>query len=203
MRWRAYVVVAAVLLGVLVWAGVPAGAAPVRGGWHQGGWGGWAWNGGYAPGYYGSSYYPWTYYTPSYYSSGVYGYGPYALGTPAAAGFTSYYYEPAGSVEDRSIMPVAYEEPGTEDAVHLRVRVPADAELFFDGQPTKQRGTEREFYSPPLTPGRDYTYDIKARWNDNGKTVERTRKVQVHADDWINIDMTSPEGGAADRNRGR
>src|SRR5262249_40238954 len=37
--------------------------------------------------------------------------------------------------------------------VSLEVRVPADAEIFFEGEKTTQKGTLRRFVSPPITPG--------------------------------------------------
>jgi uncharacterized protein (TIGR03000 family) len=36
------------------------------------------------------------------------------------------------------------------DKYEVTVYVPADAEVFFDGSPTKQRGSRREFTGPPL-----------------------------------------------------
>ena len=58
------------------------------------------------------------------------------------------------------------------------VRVPANAELWFEGSTTTSRGSVREFQSPPLTPGR-YTYEIRARWTENGRAITQTQKVAV------------------------
>src|SRR5712664_2259307 len=55
--------------------------------------------------------------------------------------------------------------------VLINISVPADAEIWFDRARTTQKGEFRQFVSPPLTPGRDYFYDIKARWTENGKEV--------------------------------
>jgi uncharacterized protein (TIGR03000 family) len=46
--------------------------------------------------------------------------------------------------------------------------VPADAEVWFNGVPTKQTGTRREFVTPPLDPGGDYSYRLRVRWNEGG-----------------------------------
>ena len=62
-------------------------------------------------------------------------------------------------------------------AVHFAVTVPADAEVWFDGAKTAQAGPYREFVSPPLRPGRSYSYDVRARWKDGGREVDRTRRV--------------------------
>ena len=64
----------------------------------------------------------------------------------------------------------------------IRVIVSANAEVFFDGNPTTQKGTERLFFTPPLTVGKQFHYNVLVRWKDNGKTVEQTRKVNVAAE---------------------
>jgi uncharacterized protein (TIGR03000 family) len=64
---------------------------------------------------------------------------------------------------------------------HARVTVkaPADARVWFDGEPTTSTGPVRQFYSPPLTPGRRYSYEVRARWTENGREVTQTRQVDV------------------------
>jgi uncharacterized protein (TIGR03000 family) len=53
------------------------------------------------------------------------------------------------------------------------VHAPPEAELWFDGNATKQKGPERTFETPPLVPGKSYNYAVRARWTQNGKTVEQ------------------------------
>jgi uncharacterized protein (TIGR03000 family) len=74
----------------------------------------------------------------------------------------------------------------------MTVIVPADAEVFFDGSPTTQTGTERVFASPPLTPGARYSYSIRARWTADGRPVEQTRAVPVTAGAQVRVDFTAP-----------
>jgi uncharacterized protein (TIGR03000 family) len=81
--------------------------------------------------------------------------------------------------------------PGQAPA-EIKVVVPADVELVFDGDPTRQRGTERRFTSPPLDIGRTYHYVILARWNQAGTPVEQTRKVPVTGGATIRVDFLSP-----------
>jgi hypothetical protein len=41
-----------------------------------------------------------------------------------------------------------------------------------------------------LEPGKTYAYKVKiVRTNANGKKVEQTRTVQVHAGDYVNLDL--------------
>ena len=71
----------------------------------------------------------------------------------------------------------------------LRVRLPADAKLLVDGQETKQTGSLRRFYSPPLEPGKNYHYNFEWTYSKNGDTVKRTKKVSVRAGDDKEVDL--------------
>jgi uncharacterized protein (TIGR03000 family) len=74
----------------------------------------------------------------------------------------------------------------------VEVRVPAaDAKVWFQGQPTKQTGKVREFESPPLTPGTEYTYRIRATWLSGGKEVTRNETVTIHSGARVQVDFTS------------
>jgi uncharacterized protein (TIGR03000 family) len=61
------------------------------------------------------------------------------------------------------------------------IYVPADAEVWLEGQKTQQAGEMRTFISPPLQPGEDYQYTIRARWKEAGKDIEQEQKIIVHA----------------------
>src|SRR5689334_3204910 len=74
-------------------------------------------------------------------------------------------------------------------AVDFALTVPADAEVWFDGAKTAQGGSYREFVSPPLRPGHQYSYDIRVRWMDGGREVDRTRRVTFYAGDQVNLDF--------------
>jgi uncharacterized protein (TIGR03000 family) len=63
----------------------------------------------------------------------------------------------------------------------VRVLVPADAAVWFDGEPTEQTGTYRYFWTPPLEPGKVYTYQVEARWMLDGAPFEETQSVDVRA----------------------
>ncbi len=79
-----------------------------------------------------------------------------------------------------------------EPIAHVRVIVPADAEVWFGDGKTKQTGTMCEFVSPELTPGKEYAYEIKARWKQGDKDVVQTRQVDVSAGAWKVVDFTRP-----------
>jgi uncharacterized protein (TIGR03000 family) len=130
--------------------------------------------GGYYPSYGGS--YASDYYPQDYYSA------------PAA----SYYSPPSPSVYNVAD-PNARGGAAQQDPIaHVMVKVPADAEVWFGSGKTQQTGAQREFVSPALTPGKDYSYEVKARWTQDGKEVVQTRQIDVAAGAWKVVDFTKP-----------
>lgn len=87
----------------------------------------------------------------------------------------------------RSSLYYAPEVP--DDTAHVRYLGPADAKLWIGGVETSKTGSERDFTTPPLVPGKSYTYEVKARWVESGEPVERTRKVKVEANRTTVIDF--------------
>jgi uncharacterized protein (TIGR03000 family) len=82
----------------------------------------------------------------------------------------------------------------------IDVHVPTNAEVWFDDTPTDQAGEWRTFTSPPLRPDQVFYYKVRARWNDNGKTVEETRMIEVSAGKTTTVDFIRPGAPvAADR----
>ncbi len=122
--------------------------------------------GGYYPGYFGG--YDCGYYDNDY-SPGV------ILDTTPSYDYTpSYYYTPPAAV----VTPDTTTVPDGRAQVEVRVPAP-DAQVFFDGAATQQRGMDRMFISPPLTSGQNQTYSIEARWTENGRPVDMTKSVTV------------------------
>lgn len=76
--------------------------------------------------------------------------------------------------------------------VLLNVQVPANAKVWIDGAPTTSTGVQRSFVSPALTPGRQFTYEVKAQWQDNGQQVTRTRRIPVQAGQAVEINLQQP-----------
>jgi uncharacterized protein (TIGR03000 family) len=73
----------------------------------------------------------------------------------------------------------------------LKVRLPRpDARVLIDGQPTEQTGTERAFVSPRLEQGKNYTYTVKATWDDGGREMSREKTVQFRAGQDVGVDFT-------------
>jgi len=157
-------------------------------------------------------------YAPSDYSYAPYGYGGYSLSTydiaPSSVPYdyttpsAPYDYTPPALLESRG-----YYNPdqGTGDVpdaqgslpalsdnrAHVRIVVPADAQVWIEGEGTQQQGPERLFISPALQPGQNFTYTIRARWMDNGRPVEEVRTVPVRGNEWSVVDFTRPPSDTA------
>jgi uncharacterized protein (TIGR03000 family) len=114
--------------------------------------------------------------------------GYMVMGTYTDAGVRqSFYYAPDST------------PPSTRNApVLIDVRTPPDAQILFDGQKTTQTGMTRSFVSPPLKPGQNFSYEIKAKWTEDGKEFSRTRKVPVHSGEWLIVDLTRMAPGDAE-----
>jgi uncharacterized protein (TIGR02246 family) len=82
--------------------------------------------------------------------------------------------------------------PAAQTGAVITIALPPDAEIFFDGAATTQRGSERRFVCPPLQVGKRYVYEIRARWTENGRSVQQTKKVSVRGGDRVRVDFLAP-----------
>jgi uncharacterized protein (TIGR03000 family) len=112
----------------------------------------------------GGGAYPWYDYRPYYGWSIVGGGGPYRANAQSSPQRASGFHAPDGPA-----------------AAHVTLKVPADAEVWFDGYKTRATGAVREFDTPPLTHGYRYTYQVRARWQQDGRTVTQDREVSLTA----------------------
>jgi len=164
-----------------------------RGGFHHGGFhyggfhhGGLWWFPGYS-GYYGAQ----SYYYGSYPYSGYSDFYPYTSDW-SSPGYDSGYY---GSNGDATSSYLNSDLSGTaqpETSAQVTVSVPANAEIWFEGNKMTSTGSVREFQSPPLTPGKRYTYEVRARWKENGQEVTQTQQVEVTAGTRVNVQFPEP-----------
>src|SRR5262245_55036504 len=132
------------------------------------------------PSYYGGSYYPSYGYGTAYYPTYDY-YPSYSYGTVYAPTVAS---PPADTASTRTS---AYYAPPTDNTAHVRVHIPANAELWVAGERMQQTGPDREFVSPALTPGKNYYYEMTARWAEGDRPVEQTRRVNVRANETADV----------------
>jgi uncharacterized protein (TIGR03000 family) len=146
------------------------------------------------PAYFGG-YTP--FYSAAYQTSIPQPWGYYGSGSPAnysRSSTTEGYY---GSMGSEAYYGTATAVSPWKRPVLVNLRVPRDAKIWFGGSQTNQTGTMRSFESPPLPVGRDYVYQLRIQWIQNGKDVTQTRQINVHAGDVINLTAGSPAEVAA------
>jgi uncharacterized protein (TIGR03000 family) len=148
----------------------------------------------YAYSYFG---YPYLYGYYNNYFSGYYGYPSYYYSYP------SDYFVNGSDYYDGGNPPPAYvvSRP-VSDVARVEVRLPdPQGTLWVQDQEINSSGTVRQFRSPQLDPSQQYTYTIKAAWNDNGKVVTDERRVKVHANDLAVVDFNQQLQTAPDARR--
>jgi uncharacterized protein (TIGR03000 family) len=192
----AIALVALAIAPIPAFAGGPHGGGG-GGGYHGGGGYGGGYHGGYGGyhggyGYYGGygigiGLYPgwgygygygWGY--PLYYSSGV------------IAADSGYYAAPAPQSPPPQPYTGPQPSPGATTAA-VEVRVPADAQVWFDDLQTKQSGEVRLFETPALDNNKVAHYAVRAKWTIDGRDVEQTRQINVQAGRRTLVDFLRPE----------
>jgi len=74
------------------------------------------------------------------------------------------------------------------------VHLPAEANLYVDGQKANLTSKTRTFVTPELQQGQDYYYTIKAEVRRDGVTREQSQRVFVRAGTvaQVNLDPLNP-----------
>jgi uncharacterized protein (TIGR03000 family) len=75
--------------------------------------------------------------------------------------------------------------------------VPEDALIWFDGDPTRQRGALRAFESPALRAGKKFVYHVRLVWFEDGHWVSQTKELPVSAGGMTCLYLTKPSAIAA------
>ena len=190
--------------------GPGGGHGGYHGGYHGSYYHGGYYHGGFAP-YYGRGFYaPYGYgfYRPYYGYGAGFGLlgGGFGLGGYGLGGYGTYlpYYGGFGAASVPLMVnaapaaapatpPPADTPPPPDNAAHLQLIVPANADVFFDGEKTTQTGPTREFVSPPLEAGKVFTYRVRVLYFDAaGKAIDDARLIHVRANDWFRIDFNQP-----------
>jgi uncharacterized protein (TIGR03000 family) len=107
------------------------------------------------------------------------------------------YYVPASAnpvvaTNPMSSLATEEEQEARVNSASIQLRVPANAEVWFDNTRTKSTGSLRTFLSPPLETGKTFSYVVHARWTDSsGKVIDQTKQVEVQAGQRSRADFTS------------
>jgi uncharacterized protein (TIGR03000 family) len=88
----------------------------------------------------------------------------------------------------------------TKAPATIVVTLPAEAKLLIDGNPTKSTGAKREYESPAIPVGKEYSYTFKVTFQ--GKDI--TREVRIKAKETTKVDFTKDfaAGPAVDKGVG-
>jgi len=118
-----------------------------------------------------------TAYAPSYY--GAY-YAPYYLPFTTPIGDNA---EPPPPLVGAGVGPITNVKL-TGLPAELNIQFPADAKVWLNGKRVEGKaGKAVDLTSPTLTPGTDYTFDVKAEWTKDGKAYEYANTVKVPSGD--------------------
>ena len=116
--------------------------------------------------------------SPSYYEGGPSVSQPV---TPRNMTYQSYYPPPG-----QAAMPTG---PAPAQMV---VHLPPGAALTVDGEATKQMSSTRVFITPNLDPGKEYTYELKARVPQPSGELTSIQKVKVRPGQSVEVVMNLP-----------
>jgi uncharacterized protein (TIGR03000 family) len=105
-------------------------------------------------------------------------------GAAPQSGQPSYYTEDNPLAED--------EKPDQKLPARIRVRLPANAEITINGKKTTSTGSVREYETPLLEPDRVYGYLVKAKWLEDGITVEKSLRVRALSGNRVTINFVPP-----------
>jgi uncharacterized protein (TIGR03000 family) len=103
---------------------------------------------------------------------------------------------------ERIALPEASTSPWSTETNHegalpvpavITVTLPADASLTVDGHPTHVGSSRRQFTSPPLRPGTEFTYTFRAQLSRDGEIVSASKRLRVHAGQETQIYLDLPE----------
>ncbi|MCI0638054.1 MAG: TIGR03000 domain-containing protein [Gemmataceae bacterium] len=145
------------------------------------------------PGYYGRGYYD-GYYRGNYYGRWYYPgyYDRYTYRSPAAEFYVaprnSYYY--TGTYSGSS---TPYVQPAAVATATAQIEIVApnsNARVWFRGVESGQTGPSHWFDVTQLESGRAYSFEVEARWMQNGREMRHTRMIQVNAGQNLRVDLS-------------
>lgn len=78
------------------------------------------------------------------------------------------------------------------DSATIRVHLPTDARLYFDGEATQSTSSVREFTTPLLREGKTYCYTIVGKVVRDGRTITDRKEVDIRAGQVIEMTLDLP-----------
>lgn len=87
--------------------------------------------------------------------------------------------------------PVAVTPAVAQDRAKITVKLPPGAVLFVDGRRNERTDATREFTTPTLQAGKEYSYVMKAEWRRNGQPESQEQKIEFRAGEQLTVDFTT------------
>jgi uncharacterized protein (TIGR03000 family) len=78
----------------------------------------------------------------------------------------------------------------------IDLKVPAGAEVWFDGVKTRQTGNLRQFATPLLPHGGKYCYEVRVMWKDCSGEVTETRRLSLTAGESVSAAFPAAAAGS-------
>jgi uncharacterized protein (TIGR03000 family) len=136
---------------------------------------------------YNPAWYPYVAPYPVYAPYASAGTAPNTSAWPGSASTAGYYSQQEPLPDPTGTM--SSPPPG---AALIRLYVPDEfAEVWFDGVQTSSVGTTRYYVTPELD-DKQYHYQVKARWRQNGQLVTEERRIAVGPNKVAVVDFTKP-----------
>jgi uncharacterized protein (TIGR03000 family) len=99
-----------------------------------------------------------------------------------------YKYWPYDSRE----LPKVYEPDHDPNCACILIQVPPEAQVWMEGRSTKQTGTTRVYYSPPLPRNQSFAYQVRVAWTDATGGHEQAVDVTVKAGGQVRLSFPQP-----------
>lgn len=106
---------------------------------------------------------------------------------------------PRAALLERGVRPLLSPSAGAaslepiDQRTVISLQMPAGARLAVNDQDIPVRTATPAFITPPLEPGKDYSYDFKVTTTEDGKTVTRTKRVTVRAGGLVRLNYEDME----------
>jgi uncharacterized protein (TIGR03000 family) len=92
------------------------------------------------------------------------------------------------NVKDSRTAPAV--EVTTQQPARITVKLPDNAMLYIDGKQNDGTDKDRVFTTPPLPPGREYTYVMSIQTQVGGQVEQLHQKVVFKAGEIVRVDFT-------------
>jgi uncharacterized protein (TIGR03000 family) len=99
---------------------------------------------------------------------------------------------PTGEPTTKPLPKTAIPTGLSAERARITVKLAPGAVLYVDGKKNERKELVREFTTPPLTPGQEFAYQMRAETIRNGQPDVIQAKVSFRAGELVTVDFTTP-----------